>query len=142
MNGTAGYSGTPLFKKLGIKLGTEVAMINAPANFEALLQGLPLDVALARELTSQPTWDVIILFAASAKQLHRSFPACQKRLNTAGGLWLAWPKRASGMETDLNEGIVRDFALESGLVDNKVCAIDDSWSGLRFVVRLKDRPKR
>jgi hypothetical protein len=137
----AGYSGTPLAKKLGIKPGSAVAMINAPPNFEALLEGLPRGVALARKLTSQTILDVIILFAASAKELHHGFPACQKRLCTAGGLWLSWPKQASGIETDLNEGIVRNFGLASGLVDNKVCAIDDSWSGLRFVVRLKDRPK-
>jgi len=137
----AGYSGTPLAKKLGIKPGAAVALVNAPPHFESLLEGLPSDVTIARHLPSSSKADVVVLFVANSKQLHKSFNACAKKLASNGGLWVAWYKQNSGIPTDLNEGIVRTFGLAAGLVDNKVCAIDDSWSGLRFVIRVKDRPK-
>jgi hypothetical protein len=83
--------------------------------------------------------DVIVLFSRSAVQLSRRFPSLRKALHPSGGLWVAWPKKASGVATDLTESVVREYGLSQGLVDNKVCAIDDTWSGLRFVVRLSDR---
>jgi hypothetical protein len=136
-----GYSGTPLAKKLGIKPGHHVALVNAPADFESLLEDLPADVTLSRDLASQTAFNVLICFAKDAKQLRSSFAACSKKLSPNGGLWVAWPKKASGVATDLTEDTVRVVGLDAGLVDNKVCAIDDTWSGLRFVVRLQDRPR-
>jgi hypothetical protein len=135
-----GYSGTPLAKKLGIKPAHDVALVNAPADFESLLEDLPADVNLSRSLASQTAFNVLICFAKDAKQLRTSFAACAKKLNANGGLWVAWPKKASCIATDLTEDTVRVVGLAAGLVDNKVCAIDDTWSGLRFVVRLQDRP--
>jgi hypothetical protein len=139
----AGYSGTPLAKKLGIKAGHHVALVNAPLDFENTLDDLPLDVSLARELGAQKTaFDVLVCFVKDAKALRFSFPACAKRLVSNGGLWVAWPKKASGIATDVTESVVREFGLDQGLVDNKICAIDETWSGLRFVVRVKDRPAK
>jgi hypothetical protein len=140
-NVMAGYSGTPLAKKLGIKPSHVVGLVNAPPNFEALLEALPLDVTLSRDIKLQPAFDVVVLFSAGAKPMRDSFPMCMKKLTPAGSLWVAWYKQSSGIATDLTEDIVRTFGLAAGLVDNKVCAIDSCWSGLRFVVRLKDRPK-
>jgi len=134
----AGYSGTSLPKKLGIKDGCRLALINAPDDFARTLGELPPGV------TPRPigrgTYDVIVLFAASARKLALALPAARTRLAPAGGLWVAWPKKSSGFRTDVTETQVRDRGLDTGLVDNKVCAIDDTWSGLRFVVRLADRP--
>jgi hypothetical protein len=138
----AGYSGTPLAKKLGIKPGYHAALVNAPKGFESLLADLPPDAALSRGLTSSAAFDVLIYFAEGLRRLRTAFPKCAQKLASHGGLWVAWPKRASGMASDLTEDIVRGVGLKAGLVDNKVCAIDGTWSGLRFVVRLVDRPGR
>jgi hypothetical protein len=135
---TAGYSGTPLVRKLGIKPGARVALINAPDDFDATLGELP-DGATVRTRLRGPN-HVIVSFHLGASELERRLPALRRALNPAGGLWLAWPKRASGIATDLSDGEVRRLGLEAGLVDNKVCAIDATWSGLRFVYRLADRP--
>jgi hypothetical protein len=134
----AGYSGTPLALKLGIKPGNRVALLAAPSGFEAKLDGLPEAVAIARQVRG--TVDVILFFVERASELATRFAALAKRLDPAGGLWVAWPKKASGRATDLTEGEVRAIGLAAGLVDNKVCAVDEIWSGLRFVVRLADRP--
>jgi hypothetical protein len=133
----AGYSATPLAKKLGIKDTARVLLINAPAGFETTLDGLPDDATI----TTRPgrEHDVIVLFAKDLKSFHKAFEGTRARLHQDGGLWIAWPKKASGIRTDLTEDVIRDLALGAGLVDNKVCAIDDTWSGLRLVVRLKDR---
>jgi hypothetical protein len=138
----AGYSATPLAKKLGIKPGHCVALVNAPEAFEYLLEGLPTDAAVARDLADAKAFDVLVCFVTDAKQLRTTFPRCVKKLITNGGLWVAWPKKTSGISTDLTENVVRIFGLDTGLVDNKVCAIDETWSGLRFVIRLQDRPKK
>jgi hypothetical protein len=138
----AGYSGTPLAKKLGIKPGHHVALVNAPAHFESLLDDLPTDVTLSHDLNSQTTFDVIVCFTQDLQQLRSRFPRSVKKLVANGGLWVAWPKKASGVPTDLTEDVVRVVGLDAGLVDNKVCAVDETWSGLRFVVRLQDRPRR
>jgi Protein of unknown function (DUF3052) len=136
----AGYSGTPLVRKLGIKAGAEVALLGAPEDFEELLAPLPDGVKLAR--TADGRVDVIILFATELSDLRRRFGAAEAALDTDGGLWVAWPKRASKVPTDLNLQRIQEVAFEWGLVDNKSCAIDEVWSGLRFVVRLVDRPAR
>jgi hypothetical protein len=135
---TAGYSGTPLVKKLGIKPGARLALIGAPDDFDATLGELPDDVALRREVRGP--LDVIVAFYVDRAAFERKLPALRDALQPAGGLWIAWPKRASGVATDMGETVVRERGLEAGLVDNKVCAIDDVWSGLRLVYRLRDRP--
>jgi hypothetical protein len=134
----AGYSGTPLPKKLGIKEKQRVALVNAPANFAALLGDLPTGAEVVKH-TRAPL-DVIVFFTKSESELWKRFGELAAKLAPAGGLWIGWPKKASGVVTDLTENIVRQIGLEAGLVDNKVCAIDETWSGLRFVIRLKDRP--
>jgi len=136
----AGYSGTPLVGKLGIKAGHRVALLGAPDGFPASLDPLPDDVLVQADLRGGPL-DVIVLFAPDQASLSRGFGRGARRLSPAGGLWVAWPKKASGVPTDLTETEVRALGLETGLVDNKVCAIDAIWSGLRFVIRLQDRPK-
>jgi hypothetical protein len=138
----AGYSTTPLAQKLGIKPGHRVALVEAPAGFAEALGELPADVALQAGLGGAGPFDVILCFVGSAAELRKRFPALAKRLAPAGGLWIAWPKRASGVVTDLTEDVVRVVGLDGGLVDNKVCAVDETWSGLRFVIRAKDRPGR
>jgi hypothetical protein len=136
----AGYSGTPLAKKLGIKAGHRVALLGAPADFEATLTELPDGVAVQRDLDGGP-FDVVLLFTPDAAGLKRGFARAARRISPAGGLWIAWPKRASGVPTDLTENAVRGHGLSVGLVDNKVCAIDEVWAGLRFVIRLRDRTR-
>jgi hypothetical protein len=137
---TAGYSGTPLPKKLGIKEESRLALFNAPDGFDATLGGLPSGVRVSRR--AQGTFDVIVCFVTKRAELERRFEGLQRALDFAGGLWIGWPKRASGVATDVTEDVVREIALAHGLVDNKVCAIDETWSGLRLVYRLTDRPKR
>lgn len=136
----AGYSGTPLPRKLGIKPASRVWLINPPQDFAALLAPVPDDAVITTAATGRSTFDVIVLFARDCAVLQKSFERARARLDPAGGLWIAWPKKSSGITTDLTENAIRDLALAAGLVDNKVCAIDDTWSGLRIVIRLKDRP--
>jgi hypothetical protein len=137
----AGYSGTPLPKKLGIKPGHRLALINAAEGFLAGLGDLPEGVEIVAEPRGGEQLDVIVYFTTDRADLKRRFKGLAKRMVPAAGLWIAWPKRASGVPTDLTEDIIRAVGLEAGLVDNKVCAIDDTWSGLRFVIRVQDRPK-
>jgi hypothetical protein len=132
---SAGYSGTPLPRKLGIKAGHQVLLAGAPPGFD--LGPLP-GVEVHRRAGAAP-YDVILAFAPNRRTLDRRFLPLTERLESNGGLWIAWPKRSSGVPTDLDENILRDVGLAAGLVDNKVCAIDEIWSGLRFVVRLRDR---
>jgi hypothetical protein len=136
----AGYSGTPLPKKLGIKEGHRVAFLASPEGFEDSLGDLG-EVTIESSLAGKSAFDVIVLFTKSRTELAKKFSGIAKRLDPAGGFWVAWPKKSSGEKTDLTEDVVRDIALEVGLVDNKVCAIDETWSGLRCVIRKKDRPK-
>jgi len=126
-----GYSGTPLPQKLGIKAGHRVVVVGtAPSGF------LP-DVEVRRRLGPA---DVIVAFFIERSDLERRLPALERSIFPAGGLWVAWPKRASGVATDLTEDVLREVALPRGLVDNKVCAIDETWSGLRLVWRKERRP--
>jgi hypothetical protein len=134
---TAGYSGTPLPKKLGIKPGAVCAFVDAPADFAATLGALPADVEIRASVRGP--LDVVVLFTKSRAALAKRFAGVAKHLAPAGGLWIAWPKKASGVSTDLTEDVIRPIGLAAGLVDNKVCAIDATWSGLRFVIRVKDR---
>jgi hypothetical protein len=135
----AGYSGTPLVKKLGIKEGHRVAFPSTPDGFAALLGDLPAGVTV-KGRASGPL-DVIVFFTKSRAELERRLPALRRALVPAAGLWIAWPKRSSGVETDMTEDVARELGLANRLVDNKVCAIDETWSGLRLVIRLKDRPR-
>lgn len=136
----AGYSGTPLPKKLGIKEGHEVATSGAPPHFRALLDPLPPSVRLRTDLRGKGPFDVLIVFVRSEGELSRRFDRAASRLEPSGGLWVAWPKQSSPIATEVKDSHVRAYGLASGLVDNKVCAIDENWSGLRFVVRREDRP--
>ena len=133
----AGYSGTPLARKLGIREGARVVLAGAPPGAEDLLEPLPDGVRLSRRLGAPA--DVVVAFHTSRRELEARFPRLRAAIHDAGGLWIAWPKRASGVATDLTEDVVREIALANGLVDNKVCAIDGTWSGLRLVVRVADR---
>jgi hypothetical protein len=133
----SGYSGTPLVRKLGIKADARVALIGAPKGFVLASDELPQGVSIVR--TARGPLDVMVAFFDRSAQLERRLPALRSALQPAGGLWIAWPKRSSGVSTDLDENVVRACGLAAGLVDNKVCAIDSVWSGLRFVVRLRDR---
>lgn len=135
----AGYSGTPLPRKLGVKPGQRLAWIGAPDGFPALLGPLPEGAALAE---GEEPVDLAVLFARSEDELRRLFPAVERRVTTDGALWVAWSKRASGVPTDLTEDRVRAVGLAGGRVDVKVCAIDGTWSGLKLVVRVADRPGR
>jgi hypothetical protein len=133
----AGYSGTPLATKLGIKEGHRVAFPSAPDGFLELLGELPDRVSI-RSRAAGPL-DVIVFFARRRPELERRLPALRRAMSPAAGLWIAWPKRASGVDTDLTEDVVRELGLDNRLVDNKVAAIDETWSGLRLVIRLEDR---
>ena len=133
-----GYSGTPLVRKLGIKPDSRVGLIAAPEDFERALGELPPGVVIRRRAVG--SLEVIVAFAVWRAELERRLPRLRDALVPAGGLWIAWPKRTSGLASDLSDGVVREVGLAAGLVDNKVCAIDETWSGLRFVFRLRDRP--
>lgn len=136
----AGYSGTPLAKKLGIKEGSRIALVNAPKDFRSALGELPDNV----EFVSRPTksLDIILFFVMSERVLARDFANLAEKLVTNGMIWIAWPKKSSGVTTDLTEQRVQRIGLDAGLVDVKICAIDETWSGLKFVYRLKDRANR
>lgn len=135
----AGYSGTPLAKKLGIKPGSRVAALNSPPGYEDLLAPVPPDVSFVKSATAQV--DVVHLFidtrAALAAQLARSLA----RIRQDAAIWVSWPKKSSGVATDVTEDVIRTLALPMGLVDIKVCAVDDTWSALKLVIRRKNRRK-
>jgi hypothetical protein len=133
----AGYSGTPLARKLGIGQGARVATIGAPQGFRELLEPIPEGVTFRTTLRGRA--DVVVLFTTSRTTLARRIDAAGRTIFPDGGIWVAWPKRAAKVPTDMTEDVVREVALPLGLVDNKVCAIDETWSGLRLVIRLRDR---
>ena len=136
----AGYSSTPLAKKLGIKEGSRIALVNAPKNFQSELGELPDRV----EFITPPTksLDIVLLFVLTERVLAREFSRLAEKLVANGMIWIAWPKKSSGVTTDLSFERVQKIGLDVGLVDVKICAIDDIWSGLKFVYRLKDRSKK
>jgi hypothetical protein len=129
----AGYSGTPLAKKLGIKEGHRVVLLGAPSGFADTLEPLP-PVIVVTSLRGAPA-DVVVLFVTKRAQLEGKLDAVRAAMTPSAGFWVAWPKKAAKVATDMTEQVVRDVALPTGLVDNKVCAIDDTWSGLRLVIR-------
>ncbi len=139
-----GYSGTPLPQKLGIKEGSKVALVGAPKGLADLLGPLPTAAVLlpfASKAKQPPLFDVLVVFVRLRADLVVQIASCRPRMQQAAGLWIAWPKKASGVATDITEQTIRDVALPTGLVDNKVCAIDDTWSGLRLVIRKEHRTK-
>jgi hypothetical protein len=131
---TAGYSGTPLPRKLGIKPGHRLALLGAPDGFGL---ELPEDVSVRRRAGGKA--DVILTFHTVRAELEQRLPALRAMMEPAAGLWIAWPKRASKVPTDITEDVLREIALPTGLVDNKVCAVDEIWSGLRLVIRKEHR---
>jgi hypothetical protein len=133
----AGYSGTPLPKKLGIKDQFRIALLDLPADVKAELKSALADCQIAK---GGPL-DFAMVFVKTAAELKAQFPHLAKQLAPAGMLWVSWPKKTSGVATDLNENEVRKIGLEAGLVDVKVCAVNQVWSGLKFVIRVKDRQK-
>ena len=136
----AGYSETPLLQKLGIKEGTRMTAVNAPADFRTNLGELPLAVEWANRVRSP--LDLVVAFHTRRATLVANWPALTAATAPDGAVWIAWPKRASGMATDIDENVLREELLPTGWVDNKVCAIDETWSGLRFVLRKEHRRKR
>jgi hypothetical protein len=130
---TAGYSGTPLSQKLGIKPGSVVHAVDAPTEYAQLLVPLPNGVRFAKN--AGPETDVIHVFATSKAALKKAVAAARKRMRPDAALWASWPKKASGVPTDITEDVVREVAFPLGLVDVKVCAVDHVWSGLKLVVR-------
>jgi hypothetical protein len=136
----AGYSSTPLPKKLGIKEGSRIALVNAPKDFQAYLGALPDEAQVVTRLASSTRpLDIILLFVLSERAVTREFPRLAEKLASNGMIWIAWPKKSSGLATDLSFERVQRIGLDAGLVDVKICAIDEVWSGLKFVFRLKDR---
>src|SRR5438105_2897393 len=133
-----GYSGTPLAQKLGIKEGHRVVLLGAPAGFATTLEPLP-PVVVAKALRGAASADVVVLFVTRRAELEQKLAGVRAALDPAGGFWVAWPKKASKVPTDITEQTIRDVALPTGLVDNKVCAIDETWSGLRLVIRKELR---
>jgi hypothetical protein len=134
------YSGTPLYKKLGIKEETRLGVAGLEIEeFLPLVGELPAGVEVL-EVATNPL-DVLVMFATGEKQLKRRFNSLARLIHPDGAFWVAYPKKSSSIETDLTFDIVQQVGLDAGLVDNKTCAVDDDWSGVRFVVRLKDRPK-
>jgi hypothetical protein len=134
----AGYSGTPVAQKLGFKEGFRAALVNPPKDFEKELGNLPDNVEIFVENLRKPL-DLVVLFTDSQRNLKRQFPRLAQKLRSNGMLWISWPKKSSRVATDLSENIIREIGLDAGLVDVKVCAVNDIWSGLKFVYRLKDR---
>lgn len=135
----SGYSKRSLVDKLGIKPGTNVYFEDAPPGYRDELGTLPPGTVVRKRLSDSV--EFIHYFVKSSKQLQAAFPKLKSNLSPSGTLWISWPKGASKVPTNLNENVVRDIGLKNGLVDVKVCAVDDVWSGLKFVYRLKDRPQ-
>jgi hypothetical protein len=131
----AGYSCTPLWRKLGIRPGDTVTLLDAPTGFA--IADLPEGVEIRRAARGQAA--VIVAFHTTRSTLAHRFTTLLRALEVDGGLWVAWPKRSSGVPSDITEDVVREIALPTGMVDNKVCAIDETWSGLRLVIRLENR---
>jgi hypothetical protein len=132
----AGYSGTPLHRKLGIKPDSLVLVSAAPPDFA--IPDVPRS-ATVHTRAAGSSYDVVLAFCPDMRRLQRRFSALAPRITTAGALWIAWPKKASGVATDLGDNVVREFGLDQGLVDVKIAAIDATWSGMKFVRRLRDR---
>jgi len=133
-----GYSKRSLAEKLGIKEGFRVAVLNPPENYTLILGALPAGVTV--DDRGGTGMDLIHCFVMSTGEAASAISALKDNISSCGALWVSWPKASSGVKTDLNENVIREIGLKSGLVDVKVCAVDETWSGLKFVYRLKDRP--
>jgi hypothetical protein len=134
----AGYSGTPLPQKLGLKTGLRVALVDLPSEIGAELK----EAIAACEKVSDGILDFALVCVKTKAELKKQFAGLKKRLAPAGMLWVSWPKKSSGVASDLDENVVREVGLKAGLVDVKVCAVSEVWSGLKFVIRLKDRKNK
>lgn len=134
---TAGYSGTQLAKKLGIKEGSVVIPVNAPPRYRELLEPLPPTVRFSR--TADARADIVHLFVTERARLERALTAYRARIRSDAAIWVSWPKKSSKMPTDITEDTIREVALPLGFVDVKVCAVDEIWSGLKLVVRVENR---
>jgi DUF3052 family protein len=137
MSPVAGYSGTPLAKKLGIKDGTRICLANAPAHYARLVAPLPAGVRMVKAIDDRT--DLIHIFSTRRLDLDASLKRALKLMRTDATIWVSWPKKASGVDTDITEDTIRDVALPMGLVDIKVCAVDETWSGLKLVIRKERR---
>lgn len=136
----AGYSGTPLARKLGIREACELLAVGAPSNYRKLLAPLPRDVRFARRLTTST--DIVHLFTRRRADVESYLREWYGRLKSDGCVWVSWPKKSAGVRTDVTEDVIREVALSIGLVDVKVCAVDETWSGLKLVIRRENRSKR
>jgi hypothetical protein len=134
---SAGYSGTPLVKKLGIKPGFKMGLINAPGNYFDLFTDLPPDITITNDVIIKK--DIIHFFTKSEKEFIAMLPGLKNQIKPNGIIWVSWPKKASKVVTDITEDIIRNYALKNGLVDIKVCAVDEIWSGLKLVIPVKER---
>jgi hypothetical protein len=135
----SGYSGTPLPQKLGIKPGLTLVTVNAPANYRRLLGTIPEGVAFSDRLEADSS--LVHVFIKKRSELEKRLSVLRRKVSDTGIVWVSWPKRASGVPTDVTEDVVRAVALPLGFVDVKVCAIDEIWSGLKLVVRRKERSR-
>ena len=133
----SGYSGTPLAQKLGIKIGQRVISINAPVTYRKLLAPLPEGVSFSDKLDKNATF--VHLFVSERKTLEKELKRLRKMIANNGVVWVSWPKKSSGVRTDVTEDVLRDVALPLGLVDIKVCAVDETWSGLKLMIRRENR---
>jgi hypothetical protein len=133
----AGYSGTALPQKLGIKPGTNVVVINGPENYRKLLGKLPEGVRLSDRVTTDS--DFVHFFTKRRGELQKRLPRLRAKLSDTGTLWVSWPKKSAGVPSDMTEDVIRDVALPLGLVDTKVCAVDETWSGLKLMIRRENR---
>jgi CMP-N-acetylneuraminic acid synthetase len=133
---TAGYSGTPLSKKLGIKEGFKISLINEPVHYWKLFSNLPVNIKLVKGKTKA---NLVHYFVTEEKQLQKEITSLKENIEQNGMIWISWPKKSSKMQTDITEDVIRNIALKNGLVDVKVCAVDETWSGLKLVIPVKDR---
>jgi hypothetical protein len=136
----SGYSATPLAKKLGIKDTSQVCVINPPTNYLALIAPLPRDAGISERLSDDT--DIVHVFTTRRSDLTKRLTALRPRISPDAAIWVSWPKKASGQPTDITEDTIREVALPIGFVDVKVCAVDETWSGLKLVIRKQLRPKR
>ncbi len=132
-----GYSGTPLARKLGVRPNERLIALNAPSNYRSLLEGLPEGVAISSRVAAGATF--VHLFVKQRADLAKQLIALRTKLDDAGMLWISWPKKAAKVETDITEDTIREVALPLGFVDVKVCAVDETWSGLKLMVRRENR---
>jgi len=136
----AGYSGTPLPQKLGIKTGIAVVVLNAPTNYRKLLGKLPADIKFSGQIAVNSTF--VHLFTTKRSELEKKLSILRKKIADTGTVWVSWPKKSSGVASDITEDVIRDVALPLGFVDIKVCAVDEIWSGLKLMIRRENRKSK